>query len=185
MIDAMILTAAIYTSGHGTLQEPKRPAVSAEPTATLRNSMEVNSGERPKARSFSPSQPTRSAWAMPVLRKASAVPQRYLSFARCVLDRESGGTLERIQSGAGARNPASSAQGRWQFLDHSWRPGLSHMVVERLEKFGLPKADGKKVRAWLASHPIAEWHGYYQDTGFVAVVLAGGRHHWNGGSHSC
>ena len=184
MIDAMILTAAIYTSGHGTLQEPKRPAVSAEPTATLRNVMEVNSGER-QARSFNPSQPTRSAWAMPVLRGAAAIPRHWVPFARCVLDRESGGTLERIQSGAGARNSSSSASGRWQFLDSQWRGGLSHMVTERLVKFGLPKADGKKVQRWLASHPIADWHGYYQDTGFVSVVLAGGRHHWNGGSHAC
>ena len=85
----------------------------------------------------------------------------------------------------GARNPAPSAAGRWQFLDRSWRNGLAYMVRDRLVRYGLPKAQAKEVRVWLQRHPIYEWHGLYQDAGFLEVIKRGGRHHWDGGSHSC
>lgn len=181
MIEVIALTAALSVM-------PSHPDIHSRTSTTVETSLIRTgvSGERPVAKPFRPDRPTLGpAWVLPVLRRAAAIPHQYLSFARCVLDRESGGTLERIQSGVGARNPASSAAGRWQFLDRSWRSGLSHMVAERLIANGFPKAEGKKVRAWLAAHPIYQWHGYYQDTGFVAVVTAGGSHHWNGGSHSC
>lgn len=145
----------------------------------------VNSGERRQRAKFDPAKPTRAKWALPVLRGAAAIPSPYLSFARCVLERESGGTLSRIQSGVGARNPASSASGRWQFLDRSWRSGLSHMVAERLRDHGLSKADSKKVQGWLAAHPIYQWHGYYQNAGFVSVVTEGGWRHWYQSGSPC
>jgi hypothetical protein len=117
---------------------------------------------------------------MRVVREAATFPRSIVSFARCVLERESGGTLDRRQSGVAARNPSSSASGRWQFLDTSWRRGLSFMVRDRLVRFGMPKAQAREVRLYLGSRPISTWHGYWQDIGFLEVVERGGRHHWNG-----
>lgn len=122
---------------------------------------------------------------MRVVQRAAAVPRDLVPFASCVLERESGGSLDRIQSGVGARNPSSSASGRWQFLDNSWREGLSFMVRDRLVRFGMPKAQAREVRLYLAQRPIYRWHGYWQDIGFLEVVERGGKHHWSGGSHSC
>ena len=59
---------------------------------------------------------------------AASVPNPWIKFSKCVLDRESGGTLTRKNSGEGAKNPRSSASGRWQFLDTHWRHGGSFMV---------------------------------------------------------
>jgi hypothetical protein len=117
---------------------------------------------------------------MRVLRLASTVPESLVPWASCVLDRESGGTLDRIQSGVGARNPSSSASGRWQFLASNWQHGLPYMVADRLVRFGLPRPDARQVRVALQRTPIHEWHGYFQDIGFLEVVERGGRHHWNG-----
>jgi len=119
-------------------------------------------------------QPSRSAYVS-VIRQAADIPDQWQRFADCVSDRESGGSYT-------ARNPSSSAQGRWQFLDTSWRVngGLHHMVVKRLRAHGLPDQAAVQLRRHLRDTPIAEWPGPYQDTGFVAVVLSGGQHHWNG-----
>lgn len=126
-------------------------------------------------------QPSRSVYAS-VIREAARIPDRLRPWASCVLARESGGTLDRPYSGAGARNPSpnSSAQGRWQFLDNSWRHGLAYMVAGRLKDHGMPRDDARQLRIWLHDTPIAEWPAPYQDVGFVAVVLSGGQHHWNG-----
>jgi hypothetical protein len=117
---------------------------------------------------------------MRVVREAATFPRSIVWFARCVLERESGGTLDRRQSGVAARNPSSSASGRWQFLDTSWRRGLSFMVRDRLIRFGMPKAQAREVRLYLGARHISRWHGYWQDIGFLEVVERGGRHHWNG-----
>ena len=130
-------------------------------------------------RSINFEKPTAGAWDDQIV-AASKVPKKWRPFARCVLDRESGGTLRKIQSGAGAKNPRSSASGRWQFLDSQWRPGLAHMVRQRLVDYGVPKSHAKKVRMHLQSKPINKWHGRWQDIGFIAVVTSGGAHHWNG-----
>lgn len=122
---------------------------------------------------------------MRVLLEASTVPHSLRRWAACVIDRESGGDIDRIQSGVGARNPSSSAAGRFQFLDTSWRRGLSFMVRDRLVRFGMPKAQAREVRLYLGARHIAEWHGYWQQIGFLEVVRRGGRHHWSGGSHTC
>jgi len=113
---------------------------------------------------------------------AGAFPRSVVPFASCVLARESGGTLDDRQSGAGARNPSpnSSASGRWQFLNNDWNHGLPYMVADRLVRFGLPRPDARKVRIALQNAPIYEWHGYFQDIGFLEVVSRGGAHHWNG-----
>lgn len=126
-------------------------------------------------------QPSRSAHAS-IIRTASIIPEVWRPWAACILDRESGGTLDRPYSGAGARNPTSSAQGRWQFLDTAWRinGGLHHMVVKRLKAHGMPDWSAAQVRRYLRDTPIAEWPAPYQDIGFIAVILSGGQHHWNG-----
>ena len=115
-----------------------------------------------------------------VIQDAAEVPRSIRPWAECVVNRESGGTLDRIQSGVGARNPNSSASGKFQFLDNSWRRGLSFMVRDRLVEFGMPKQEAKRIRQYLGSIPIYQWHGYYQTIGFVEVVSRGGKFHWNG-----
>ena len=116
--------------------------------------------------------PSRSAHAS-VIGEAADIPAAWETFAACVSDRESGGSYT-------ARNPTSSASGRWQFLDRSWRHGLAYMVAARLKAHGMAHADAREVREYLHDTPIAAWPGPYQDTGFIAVLLSGGQHHWNG-----
>lgn len=117
---------------------------------------------------------------MRVIARAATVPAQWRNFARCVLSRESGGSLERIQSGVGARNPGSSASGRWQFMNGDWQHSLPWMVRDRLVDFGMPKAQANKIRRYLDKRPIYKWHGYWQDIGFNEVMAQGGRHHWDG-----
>lgn len=122
---------------------------------------------------------------MRVVQRASYVPAGIRGFAACVLRRESGGSLDRIQSGVGARNGSSSAQGRWQFINNDWQHSLPWMVRDRLIRFGMSKAQAKEVRIYLDAREIATWHGLWQDIGFLEVIERGGRHHWDGGSYSC
>lgn len=135
-------------------------------------------------REWAVNRPSRGTQASVVL-KAATVPASIRSFASCVINRESGGNLNDTTSGMGARNPVSSASGRWQFLDTSWRRGLSFMVRDRLVQFGMPKANAREAREWLGAHHISTWPGILQDVGFVEVMERGGKHHWNGGPHSC
>ena len=129
-------------------------------------------------RQFAVQRPSRSAHAA-VIRQASTIPTRWRPFALCVSDRESGGSYT-------ARNTSgSSAQGRWQFLDRSWRHGLSFMVKDRLIRFGLPRPAAREVRRWLGAHEIAAWPGPYQDAGFVEVVERGGAYHWRLAGSRC
>jgi len=117
---------------------------------------------------------------------AAAIPDRWHAFAACVLARESGGTLDRPQSGVGALNSgAESAAGRWQFLP-SWRNGLPYMIRERLIQFGMSSRDATKVRKYLSGlWNIHRYPGILQDVGFNAVVRAGelglgkGWRHWS------
>lgn len=125
--------------------------------------------------------PTAGAFAEQI-ESAARVPKKWRPFARCVLDRESGGTLEQKNSGEGARNPRSSASGRWQMLDgQGWRTGAAWMVQKRLVEFGVPKPHTKEVRLELRSKPIHKWDGHWQDIAFIASVTEGGWFHWRNG----
>lgn len=160
MFESLALAVALYA---GPTETPEPPLLS-RPTST---------------REWAVQRPSRGAHASAV-RKAATFPASIRSWAACVLDRESGGTLDRRSSGQGAANPVSSARGRWQFLDNSWRSGLAYMVRDRLVRFGMPKAQAREVRIWLQQRSIAQWPGWYQDIGFLEVTSRGGRHHWNG-----
>lgn len=142
------------------------PVAPPEPTVAA-------AGLLPGERTEPPSRAARSA----VVADAAALPTRWRAFGRCVAMRESHGNPR-------ARNPRSSAQGRYQFLDRSWRHGLAHMVTERLRDHGMPRAEARALRAWLRAHEIAAWPARLQDVGFAAVVTAGGWRHWTGG-HGC
>lgn len=131
-------------------------------------------------REWSVARPNRgTSRAATIVRLSSTVPPRWRAFARCVLDRESGGTLERPQSGVGALNTEDSgAAGRWQFMAN-WRHGLPYMVKDRLEQFGMSHREARKVRIYLSRlHYIHTWPGVYQDIGFNEVVERGGAFHW-------
>lgn len=110
-----------------------------------------------------------------IIEWAARIPARWSRFAHCVSERESGGSYT-------ARNASSSAAGRWQFLDVSWRinGGLHFMVVKRLKAFGLKPGPAADVRQFLKRTPIDQWPGPYQDTAFLAVIEVGGWHHWRG-----
>lgn len=125
--------------------------------------------------------PHKGAWSDLIV-DAARVPKKWRPFAACVLDRESGGTLDRVQSGSGAQNPRSSASGRWQFLNTSWNEPLGYMIADRLKDRGVPKSVAKDIRIELQAKPIHKWHGLWQDVAFVSVVTEpGGWRHWNGG----
>lgn len=112
---------------------------------------------------------------------ASTVPKKWKPFAACVLERESGAELEDKNSGEGARNPRSSASGRWQFLQTGWGQGLPFMVADQLKDHGMPKKKAKQVRLHLQSKPIDQWDGHFQDAGAIEVLQQGGWFHWRHG----
>ncbi|NDB65106.1 MAG: hypothetical protein EB168_05485 [Euryarchaeota archaeon] len=112
--------------------------------------------------------------------EASTIPKKWKPFASCVLERESGATIGDKNSGEGARNPHSSASGRWQFLG-AWQDGLPFMVAEQLRDHGMPKKQAKQVRVHLQSKPIYKWDGRWQDAGAIEVLQQGGWFHWRYG----
>jgi hypothetical protein len=184
MFDALLLTTALlipaqpdtFTSGLGATTAASWSARSVEQTTSGTRAASDDAD-----RTLALNRPSRSGTrTVSVVQRAAAFPQSLVPFASCVIRRESGGSLDRRQSGVGARNPASSASGRWQFLDRSWRQGLSFMVRDRLIRFGMPKAQARKVRLYLGERPIWKWHGYWQDIGFLEVVHRGGSFHWRG-----
>ena len=132
------------------------------------------------SREWAVNRPTRGTHAR-VVARASTVPPRWRPFAACVLHRESGGTLDRPQSGVGALNgDGSGAAGRWQFL--GWEHGGPYQVKDRLERFGMSHKEARRIRVWLSAHPIPKWHGLYQDVLFLEAVERGGAlRHWGNG----
>ena len=126
-------------------------------------------------RELAVARPSRSVSAV---REASRFPASMRAWASCVAQRESGGSPT-------ARNSASSAQGRYQFLDRLWRTSLAGQVAARLRHYGLPKSDATKVRDWLRAHEIAAWPAVYQDIGFIEVNARGGSYHWRLAGSRC
>lgn len=110
---------------------------------------------------------------------ASLPPRAWWPFARCVADRESGGSPH-------ARNPASSASGKWQFLDAQWRHGLAYMVRARLVEHGVPWREARRIRVQLHATPIHRWPERLQDVAFAAVITTpGGWRHWHLAGSRC
>lgn len=109
---------------------------------------------------------------------ASAIDSAAVSpmpkFTHCVAQRES-------HHNPKARNPRSSAQGKYQFLDRSWRDGLAYMVRDRLIQFGMPKRQAMKIRVTLVRKEIAKWPEVMQDIGHAEVLERGGWFHWRHG----
>lgn len=134
-------------------------------------------------REWAANRPSRGSYSRVVV-KAATPPPRLLRWASCVLDRESGGTFDRRQSGAGALNGGGSgAAGRWQFMP-AWRNGLPYMIKDRLVQFGMPKKQARQVRIYLSNlHYINRYPGLYQDVAMLEVVERGGAFHWDG--HTC
>ena len=130
-------------------------------------------------REFSAARPNRGVHRSVVI-DAATFPVSMRGCASRILARDSGGTLDDRTSGMGARNPTSSASGRWQFLDNSWRRPLSFHVRDRLIEFGMPKQDAKAVRAWLEDNHISTWPGLVQDVAFIETVERGGYSPWGG-----
>ncbi len=118
--------------------------------------------------------PSRSVHASSI-RRAATIPPRLRPWASCVSDRESSGSYT-------ARNPSSSAQGRWQLLDRAWRVngGIEYVVARRLTAFGVPRPTVKVIRQHLDRTPIYRWPAPFQDAAFLQIVQEGGAHHWRG-----
>ena len=124
------------------------------------------------------SSPNRSVSA---IRRAATVPPKWRAFASCVLHRESGATLDRPQSGAGAVNTAgSSAAGRWQML-RPWQHGGAWNVQKRLERYGASHRQAKAVRVYLTRTPIHKWAGVWQDMAAFEALESTGWRHWANG----
>jgi muramidase (phage lysozyme) len=84
-----------------------------------------------------------------------------------------------------AQNPVSSAQGKYQFLDNSWRRGAGWNVYNRLRDAGMPRPQARRILARLHETPIKRWREEYQDAAFAFVILIPrGWRHWSGG-HGC
>lgn len=122
-------------------------------------------------------------------RQAREVPAEWREFTLCISKRESGYGRHPDKSKAyKARNPKSSASGRYQFLDTSWRDGASWNVFKRLVSFGYDRATAKWVRQRLAETPISQWRPVYQDIAYAETLLSGegqGWRHWHLAGSPC
>jgi hypothetical protein len=115
-------------------------------------------------------------------RKARDLPAEWQDFTLCISARESGyGKHHDTSKSYRAKNPASTASGRYQFLDSSWRKGGAWNVWKRLIKHGYTKATAAKVRERLMETPIRYWKPVYQDILYAEVILSNdgkGWKHW-------
>jgi len=137
--------------------------------------------EQDAAREWALNRPNRGdSRSATIVQRAATFPPSLVSWASCVIDRESGGNLIERQSGVQALNgEGSGAQGRWQFMP-PWNDGGPYMVKDRLEQFGMPHKDAKEIRIYLSSRPIWKWNGWYQDILFIEANERGGSFHWDG-----
>ena len=107
-------------------------------------------------------------------RAASHIPAEWEPFRQCVAKRESGHRYN-------ARNPISSAQGKYQFLDNSWRNGGGWNVYKALRLHGYHKTTAKRLLHRLHSTPIYRWKPIYQEILFAYVLTSRegmGWKHW-------
>lgn len=108
--------------------------------------------------------------------RAAHIPTAWQPFAQCVSARESRHSYR-------ARNRSSSAQGRWQFLDNSWRirGGIEWIVSRQLKRQGMAWSDRAGWVRRLDATPIYRWPAWAQDAAFVGVVTerASGWRHWH------
>jgi len=113
---------------------------------------------------------------------ASVIPKVWRPFAECVSKRESNGNYR-------ARNPRSSAQGRWQFLDEAWRVrgGIEWIVLRQLKKQGVGWEQRKRIYWQLTRTRIQLWPAWAQDAAFVGVITerSTGWRHWSLPGHRC
>ena len=113
-----------------------------------------------------------------IVATAARIPAAWEPFRDCVVNRESHGNPK-------AQNPVSSAQGKDQFLDNSWRRGAGWNVYNRLRDAGMPRPQARRILARLHETPIKQWREEYQDAAFAFVILIPrGWRHWSGG-HGC
>lgn len=122
-------------------------------------------------------------------RQARDIPDKWQPFALCISARESGfGRHPDTRKSYQAANPASSAQGRYQFLDSSWRKGGAWNVWKRLRAHGYDKQTAAKVRNRLMLTPIKAWKPVYQDILFAYVITSTegkGWRHWHLAGSPC
>ena len=119
-------------------------------------------------------QPSRSPAR--IVATAGRIPAVWEPFRACVVARESNGDPQ-------AENRASSAQGKYQFLDRQWRHGAGWNIYHRLRAHGMPRSQARLILARLHAMPIKDWAEPYQDVAFASVILIPrGWRHWAGGS---
>jgi hypothetical protein len=93
--------------------------------------------------------------------------EKWAPIRKCIMDRESNHNYR-------ARNPSSSAQGAYQFLDSQWRVSLTHMMMPE----ALSMSERQAIKN-LRKQPIAKWSRYWQDRAFYTAWRHGeGAHHW-------
>ena len=110
-----------------------------------------------------------------IVATAGRIPAEWEPFRDCVVNRESHGNPR-------AQNPVSSAQGKYQFLDRSWRRGAAWNVYSRLRDAGMPRSQARRILTRLHSTPIKRWREEYQDAAFAfAILIPRGWRHWSGG----
>lgn len=122
-------------------------------------------------------------------RQARHVPDRWVPFTLCISERESGyGRTADLRKPYLSKNPASSASGRYQFLDTSWRKGGAWNVWKRLIRHGFDRASARRVRVALMETPIRYWRPVWQDVLYAEVLLSGegkGWRHWHLSGSPC
>ena len=109
-----------------------------------------------------------------IVATAARIPTAWEPFRACVVARESNGDPT-------AENRASSAQGKYQFLDRQWRRGAAWNVYHRLRAAGMPRSHARLILTRLHATPIKRWAEPYQDVAFASVILIPrGWRHWSG-----
>ncbi len=175
MLASVLLTATMFLT--------PLPVAYVPPPPLLGQAAEQ--AEQDQARQWAIDRPNRGDTRhATTVQRAATFPPAIIPKASCVIYRESKGNLVERQSGVQARNPGSSAQGRWQFINNDWQHSLPWHVRDRLVQFGMPLEEANKVRRYLDKRPIYQWNGWWQDIGFIETVVdRDGWHHWDG--HGC